>query len=173
MKKHLKIIRNLSAYLDKELNNKAMMLIDNHLNNCVSCNAELDLLKKTSESLNSYPEIEPSFYFNTKLQQKINENKKKTGWSKIILDRIQWAPIFTMIILMVFILFQVSFFALTVSAKGYSIKNNVKTIAIKELIFSPRLLNISSLLNFCDSCYNTLCKCNASNNNCCDIKGGK
>lgn len=173
MKEHVKIIKNLSAYLDKELDDKTLKLVQEHLNNCSDCKHELELFSKTNESINKLPEIEPSFYFDNKLKQKIQENIKKESWSQIISNKIQWVPVLVTSLLVIFILFQIGSFAITLSAKDNSVIKNVRTMALKDLVVTPKILNFSSLINFCDSCYSSLCQCLNTKSNCCDIKDSK
>ena len=49
--------KNLSAFIDKELDNGLMSAIKSHLDACSSCNKELKLLSKSWDLLDKYPSI--------------------------------------------------------------------------------------------------------------------
>ena len=55
--RHVKIQKLLGAYLDKELNQERMKIIDNHLKACLKCQKELSYLKKIEEFPREVPQV--------------------------------------------------------------------------------------------------------------------
>ncbi len=66
---------DLSAYYDGELNNKKMLLISTHIDECEKCKAYIDNIEKTSGLLSSY--IDGFNSSNSRLDSLYDDLKKK------------------------------------------------------------------------------------------------
>ncbi|PGZ92571.1 MULTISPECIES: hypothetical protein [unclassified Bacillus (in: firmicutes)] len=82
----------LLSYQQKKLSNKESLLLEQHLNECISCQAELELLNELDKEWMNPPE----FHFSDDLvneimkqtesiqiTEKTNENKSKTNSKKV------------------------------------------------------------------------------------------
>jgi hypothetical protein len=82
----------LLSYQQKKLSNKESLLLEQHLNECISCQAELELLNELNKEWMNPPE----FHFSDELvneimkqtesiqiTEKTNENKSKTNSKKV------------------------------------------------------------------------------------------
>jgi hypothetical protein len=68
---------NLSAYIDKALPEKEMVLIEEHLSRCPECLEEYEALKDTINMISSLEEIIPPASFRRELRQKLEKVAQK------------------------------------------------------------------------------------------------
>ncbi len=84
----------LSPYLDGELTSEAKAEVDAHLSSCRECAELLSLLRIATDSLASFPEVEPSRDLKAKLYA-IPDRKKKPRFSLDFLVKPSLQPVFT------------------------------------------------------------------------------
>ena len=97
----------LSPYLENELTQEERRIVDTHILSCADCAELLSLMKQTTESLASFPEVEVSDNLVEKLYE-LPEKRKKFHFVKDFLLRPAYQPI--MAAATVFLVF-VSFYA--------------------------------------------------------------
>jgi hypothetical protein len=68
---------NLSAYIDKALPEKEMVLIEEHLSRCPECLEEYEAIKDTINMISSLEEIIPPASFRRELRQKLEKAAQK------------------------------------------------------------------------------------------------
>jgi hypothetical protein len=73
--------KNLSAYLDGEIDLSREKKIKGHLNSCKKCKLKYENLKATVESLRFYPEIEVANNFTNKVMNRINKERVNVNLS--------------------------------------------------------------------------------------------
>lgn len=151
-----KIKRKLSAYLDKELNYKEKQIVEKHLKECVNCMDELDILSNQDKFLIKIETIEPSFNFRNIFWRKVQFSSASNVQSSMKLD---WFPIPVMSFLIVLIILNLSIFFFTLFARGEDLRNQITSEVVKNIVIHSHLLNPVSLLNFCQSSCEILCKC--------------
>ncbi|GEM_PF-3112140 len=83
---HTEIRRNLSAYLDNELDQEERSLVEAHLAECPSCRRALQELTRTIEALRSLPQEEPPPWLTARIMARVrSEAKPKNGFWQAIL----------------------------------------------------------------------------------------
>lgn len=83
---HTEIRRNLSAYLDNELNREERNLVEAHLAECPSCRKALQELARTIETLRSLPQEEPPPWLTARIMARVrSEAKPKSGFWQALL----------------------------------------------------------------------------------------
>ena len=91
MEESCKYEKLLSAFADKELDEKQEKEIRFHLENCSSCQRELEEIFQADSVVNNWPEIEPSNAFNRNFWNKIDaleqERQRKRPWRTWILNQ--------------------------------------------------------------------------------------
>ncbi|MCK4262210.1 zf-HC2 domain-containing protein [bacterium] len=97
--------KNLSAFLDGEMDEKEQLEIKAHLKDCSSCSREGELLRGSWEVLSEWKDIEPSSYFKTNFWRRVREQesiKRKPIFHPQLFPR--WAAaLATAAILLVFV----------------------------------------------------------------------
>lgn len=88
-----KVKKELSAYVDGELNEKDKQAIFEHVEKCSNCKGELVILSQQDEYLRQLEPIKPSSDFRGRFWQKVNvweesKQKQKMSW----LQKISWLP---------------------------------------------------------------------------------
>ena len=67
------VLNKLSAYLDGEISEKEKKLIEDHLNTCKKCSAELASFAELNNTLKIVKDIEIPAYFRTHVKQRIKD----------------------------------------------------------------------------------------------------
>ena len=67
--------KNLSAFLDGEMDEKEQLEIKAHLKDCSSCSRERELLRQSWEMLSEWKDIEPSSHFKTNFWRRVREQE--------------------------------------------------------------------------------------------------
>lgn len=88
-----KVRKKLSAFIDEELNIKEKEEILNHLNQCPKCTKEMEILKKTWNSLEVWEGIKSSEDFELKFWERIKVEEEKRFSLSEILRRILPIPV--------------------------------------------------------------------------------
>ena len=84
---------NLIFYLQKKLSKEALLAMTHHLDGCASCASELESLRQVERELDRLDEINPSSYFDLRLNARLDEVQNQPqqtwiGWWRIkLLDR--------------------------------------------------------------------------------------
>ncbi len=76
--KCFKVRRKLVAFLDHEISHRKKANIEEHLDSCIHCREELNILSRVFDSSSLCEEIEPSPQFRNAVMQSIETQKKKT-----------------------------------------------------------------------------------------------
>lgn len=84
---------NLVFYLQKKLPSELLLTIAQHLGSCVSCASELESLRQVERNLDRLEEINPSPYFDLRLNARLDELQNRPAktwidwWRVKLLDR--------------------------------------------------------------------------------------
>jgi len=151
-----RVRRKLSAYLDGELNDKGKEIITEHLKECTNCRKEFTILSEQDELVTKLEAIEPSVNFRIRFWKKVRESEGKEVVKKM--PRLSWLPVPVMSLLIVIIISYVSGFYFTLYAKGENLRTQIETQVLENFIASAHPLNPISLLNFCNECWEALCR---------------
>jgi len=156
-----KVKKMLSVYIDGELDKKKREKISQHLGICNDCYKEFSIIEKINNTLKSQKSFEPSEFFETKLFAKIEELKlsSKQRWWKIIFQKPVLVPTCITVFLVLFNIFNFVSFIYAISTKNNKIKEKVLSLAIEKFIVSPSIINIASVMDFCNGCDKILCEC--------------
>jgi len=72
---------NLWGYQHRQIPDDLVRLMRSHLDTCSACAGELQQFTQVDEVLDGFPAIEPSPYFDQKLNAKLNEaERESSGW---------------------------------------------------------------------------------------------
>ncbi len=154
-----KIAKNLSAYLDGELDEKEEQAVYEHLKTCPGCKKELAILSKQDEYIKQLKQVAPSPEFNTGVLRKARGLEESADKGRIRVPVLARLPVPAMGILIILITFYMVSFSSALSAKGQDIKDGITVSIVKELVVSRKLLNPVALINLCEGCCGVLCKC--------------
>jgi hypothetical protein len=81
-------------YHQRVLSDDQMGLVQNHLHSCKACAAEFDQFKQVDQALEILPALEPSPYFDQRLNARLNALEKQTSdvslWKLWMKDRYVW-----------------------------------------------------------------------------------
>jgi anti-sigma factor RsiW len=78
-----KVRKNLSAYLDGQLEEKEKVFLEEHLRSCFSCQEEYNLFQRVDGLLEKIEPIEPTETFHPRLWQKIHSLGKEHWLEKL------------------------------------------------------------------------------------------
>jgi hypothetical protein len=85
---------NLWGYLHRQVSDALAITVRSHLETCSGCSAELQQIQQVDGVLDGFAEIEPSPYFDQKLNVKLDEAERESsawGWVGVWLkDRYLW-----------------------------------------------------------------------------------
>ena len=95
MEKKCKSASMLHLYIDDELSTEERLVLERHLNDCVSCQQELWELQSTNSLLLDMEEIEPSDSFSQTFWEKVDvyEEKRAPGFISVFIQSL-WRPRF-------------------------------------------------------------------------------
>ncbi len=154
-----RIIRNLPAYLDGELDEKEKQAVSQHLKTCPDCKKELAILSKQDEYLKQQKPIEPSAEFNAGVLRKARGLEESADNGRIRLPVLARLPVPAMGILILIIVFYMGSFSSALFAKGQDVKEGIASRVVEKLVVSRKLLNPVTLINLCEGCCCALCNC--------------
>jgi hypothetical protein len=164
---HNKAVNKLGAFMDKQLDAKTASELSLHISQCFICQAELEVLKKTDETLlSARREVDYNPYFRTRLFQVIKDGKIPK------LPSFGWLPIPVGLALVLLIFSGVMFSAPVIYGGGLQ---DVKSMALKAFVpDSPaKIFGPAGYLDLCSQCSTIMCRnCkNMNPNSKCMMKG--
>lgn len=160
---HNEVKKKITAFIDGEINEDEKGQILSHIGQCAECKEEHETLLKNDLYLQNGAELEPSVYFNAKLDKKIEAegDRKPVFW----LERLIPVPI-VMALLVLLISGMLVTAPVLYAANNSNIKAQVKEMAVKIFaccvtgsVFAP-----AAFAKFCDTCNMNICSCCAMMN---------
>jgi len=153
---HKNAFKKLGTFFDEECKENDRIEMEVHIKECIICSKELEIIRHQYMVLKKYSDIEPSPYFASKLQEKLNM-PIKTGFN---IGRFIPVPIALSILIFIFSLYMITtplLFAMGID----TLKGNAKNMA-KDLIaccmagnaFAP-----AAFAELCDKCNMNICIC--------------
>jgi anti-sigma factor RsiW len=155
---HKEAGKKIPAFMDGEIKGDEKDSVSAHIQQCAECKKEYETFSNNDLYLKKGIELEPSDYFISKLNNKINELPVKKP--VFTLDRLMPVPI-AMGILALLISGMLAAAPVLYAANNSNIKAQVKEMAGKAFaacmtgsIFAP-----AAFAKFCDTCNMNMCTC--------------
>lgn len=149
-----KVLRKLSAYMDKELSDAESAALAVHLKNCEDCRKELGLLAGQDRFIASAAGIEPSAGFNARVWRKIDSAVKET-----YIPVLRWLPVPAACVILIIAFLSFSIVSPLVYSQDKNLNMELKALALKTII-PTTLSNIFApvaLVNFCNEYCRIMC----------------
>ena len=158
--RHERILKDLSSFMDGELETRYQERALGHLKTCESCRTEYEGLQKLntlSAEFKRTEKTEPSPFFETRLKARISEGfaspQTRRGRSLPALAVLSAAFVFLFIIGSTF-----GSFASAFSQKDPEVRKKVIETTLGNMSKKPSILNLVTLVNFCTGCHSAICQ---------------
>ncbi|MBI4802435.1 MAG: zf-HC2 domain-containing protein [Elusimicrobia bacterium] len=149
------VLRNLSAYLDGELDHKDRAAVKDHLAACPSCAGELRLMAAVDAGIKQLPAVEPTPFFAARVAA-AERAMNRYGTS---LRRFLRIPAPAMAIMVSFILVNLFTFAFNINAMENGPRRELARKVAAQLARPASLINPAALARLCGECSEYMCLC--------------
>lgn len=147
--------RDLSAYIDGALDQKARAAIETHIAECSACASELKFMSEVDADINRLPAIEPSPFFSARViavARSMNSNYNS-------LRRFLRLPVPAMAIMVCFIMVNLFTFAFNINAMENGQRRELARKVVSQLAKPASLINPVAVARLCGECSKYMCLC--------------
>ncbi len=151
----LKMVQNLSAYMDGELTTKNRAELEAHISACVSCAGELKRMALLHNEIKRLPAMEPSPFF----AARVAAAARSVNRAGISLRRFLRVPVPAMALMVTFILINLFTFAFNINAMENGPRRELARKVVAQLAKPASIINPVALSRLCGECSKYMCLC--------------
>lgn len=151
----LKVVQNLSAYMDGALTPEDLGELEAHLGVCASCAGELKRMAAVDTEIKRLPVIEPSPFFAARVAAAAR-SMNRAGAS---LRRFLRLPVPAMALMVTFILINLFTFAFNINAMENGPRRELARKVVAQLVKPTSIINPVALSRLCGECNEFMCLC--------------
>lgn len=150
-----KIQRDISAYMDGELDAAGSGAVRDHVAVCEACACELSAAAERDAEVRRVPEEGPGPFFSARVMAAVRSMKEYRG----PLRRFLRFPVPAMAALTAFIIFNLFSFAFNINAMENAQRRELTRKVVAQLARPASLLNPVAVARLCGDCSRYLCQC--------------
>ncbi len=164
----LKVVQNLSAYMDDALAPENRAELEAHIAACASCAVELRRIAELDAEIKRLPVIEPSPFF----AARVAAAARSMNRAGVSLRRFLRLPVPAMALMATFILINLFTFAFNINAMENGPRRELARKVVAQLVKPTSMLNPVALSRLCGECNEYMCLCmhEAGKKNICPCK---